>query len=126
MAKKAESSYKTRWFRDSEIPGFALRIEKTGSKSWVFEYRHKLPGKYKRHTIGEFYPGDRNNANDARTIAYDLRKNLWVGKYPTNISEAKTVKEIVELYLKNKPRKKNSGAHYWCERVILPYAGEFS
>jgi integrase len=126
VAKKAEPSNKTRWFRDSEIPGFALRIEKTGSKSWVFEYRHKPSGKYKRHTIGEFYPGDPDNANDARTIAYNLRKNLWVGKYPTNLSEAKTVKEIVERYLKNKQRKRNSGAHYWCERVILPYAGDLT
>ena len=126
VAKKAEPAYKTRWFRDSEIPGFALRIEKTGHKSWVFEYRHKPSRKYKRHTIGEFYPGDPNNARDARTIAYDLRKNLWVGKYPTNKSEAKTVKEIVERYLKNKPRKRNSGAHYWCERVILPYAGDLT
>ena len=126
VAKKAEPAYKTRWFRDSEIPGFALRIERTGHKSWVFEYRHKPSGKYKRHTIGEFYPGDPNNARDARTIAYELRKNLWVGKYPTNKSEAKTVKEIVARYLKNKPRRKNSGAHYWCERVILPYAGDLT
>ena len=126
VAKNAAPAYKTRWYRDSEIPGFALRIEKTGYKSWVFEYRHKPTGKYKRHTLGQFFPGDPDNARDARRIAYELRKDLWVGKYPTNKSEAKTVKEIVARYLKNKPRRKNSGAHYWCERVILPYTGDLT
>ena len=40
VAKTATSTYRTKWIRDIQVPGFALRIEKTGKKSWTFGYRH--------------------------------------------------------------------------------------
>ncbi len=126
VAKTAESKFKTRWIRDTQVPGFALRIEKTGSKSWTFGYQHKPSRKYKLHTIGPFNPYDNNDAENARALAEQMRLNLRQGIYPTNFSEGKTVKDIVDYYLKRKRRTKNAGAHYWCERIILPYVGDLT
>ena len=123
VAETATPTYRTRGIRDIQVPGFALRIEKTGSKSWTFGYRHKPTGKYKLYTIGTFNKDDRNNTDNARALAEKMRLNLRQGIYPTNFSEGETIRDIVEYYLKDKQRIKNSGAHYWWERIILPYVG---
>ena len=117
VAKTATSTYRTKWIRDIQVPGFALRIEKTGSKSWTFGHRHKPTGKYRLHTIGTFNPGDRNNADNARALAEQMKLNLRQGIYPTNFSQGETIRDIVGYYLKGKLRRKNSGPHYWCESV---------
>jgi integrase len=126
VAKTARSTYRTRWIRDSQVPGFALRIEKTGSKSWTFGYRHKPTGKYKLHTIGTFNDSDRNDAENARALAEKMRLDLREGIYPSNFSQGATIRDIVEYYLKGKQRGRNSGPHYWCERIVLPYVGDMT
>ena len=101
-------------------------MERTGSKSWTFGYQHKPSRKYKLHTIGPFNPYDNKDADSARALAEQMRLNLRQGIYPTNFSEGKNIKDIVEYYLKGKQRTKNTGAHYWCERIVLPYVGEMA
>ena len=126
VAKTATSTYRTKWIRDTQVPGFALRIEKTGSKSWTFGYRHKPTGKYRLHTIGTFNEDDRNDADNARALAEKMRLNLREGVYPTNFSEGQTIKDVVEYYLKGRQRTKNTGPHYWCERIVIPYVGDMT
>jgi integrase len=126
VAKKAQREYKTKWVRDTDVPGFALRIQPSGAKSWTFGYRHKPSGKPKLHTIGTFNKSNLNDADDARRLAEQMRLALRDGKYPTNYAVAKTVKDIVDAYLKTKPRTKNSGPHRVCERIILPYAADLT
>jgi hypothetical protein len=55
-----------------------------------------------------------------------MRLNFRQEIYPTNYSEGETIKDIVEYYLKSKQRIKNSGPHYWCEKIILPYVGDMT
>lgn len=118
VAKTATSTFRTKWIRNTQVPGFAMRIEKTGSKSWTFGYRHKPTGKYRLHTIGTFNMYDGNDADNARALAEQMRLNLRQGIYPTNFSQGATIRDIVEDYLKSKLRRKNTGSHYWCERCI--------
>jgi integrase len=125
-AKIATSTYRTKWIRDTQVPGFALRIEKTGSKSWTFGYRHKPTGKYRLHTIGTFNEDDRDDADNARALAEKMRLNLREGVYPTNFSEGQTIKDVVEYYLKGRQRTKNTGAHYWSARIVIPYVGDMT
>lgn len=126
VAKTATSTFRTKWIRDTQVPGFALRIEKAGKKSWTFGYRHKPTGKYKLHTIGTFNKDDGNDTDNARALAEQMRLNLRQGIYPTNYSQGETIRDVVEYYLKGKLRRRNTGPHYWCERIILPYVGDMT
>jgi len=61
VVKTAKPARKTRFIRDTEIPGFALRIEPTGAMSWTYQFRYKTNddrnGKTRLYTIGSCNPG---------------------------------------------------------------------
>jgi len=60
VVKTAKPALKTRFIRDTEIPGFALRIEPTGAMSWAYQFRYKANddrnGKTRLYTFGSCNP----------------------------------------------------------------------
>ena len=50
----------------------------------------------------------------------DITPNLIQHKSEDHVE---TVADIIQPYLKNKGCKNISGPHYWCGRIVLPYAG---
>jgi integrase len=142
VVKTAKPARKTRFIRDTEIPGFALRIEPSGAMSWAYQFRYKTNddrnGKTRLYTIGSCNPGSSEDSKSARkkadAIRIDIRDH---NKYPsggsahanstsspnTGNQSVKTVADIVRLYLEDKKSKNRSGPHYWCRRIVIPYAG---
>src|SRR5438874_10490874 len=62
---------------DSDIGGFGVRIRKSGSRSWVFQY--DFAGKTKRITLGKVSAID---AGKARAIASELHAKVRLGQDP--------------------------------------------
>src|SRR4051794_9399410 len=58
----------------SDIGGFGIRIRKSGSRSWVFQY--DFAGKTKRITLGKISAID---ASKARAIASELHAKVRLG-----------------------------------------------
>lgn len=142
VVKTAKPARKTRFIRDTEIPGFALRIEPTGAMSWTFQFRYKTNddrnGKTRLYTIGSCNPGSSEDIKSARKKADAIRIAIRDhNKYPsagfananstslpsTDSESAITVADVVRLYLEDKKCTNRSGPHYWCKRVVIPYAG---
>jgi integrase len=61
----------------SDIGGFGIRIRKSGSRSWVFQY--DFAGKTKRITLGKISAID---ASKARAIASELHAKVRLGQDP--------------------------------------------
>jgi Arm DNA-binding domain len=62
---------------DSDIGGFGVRIRKSGSRSWVFQY--DFAGKTKRITLGKVSAID---PAKARAIASELHAKVRLGQDP--------------------------------------------
>ena len=83
VVKTAKSARKTRFIRDTEIPGFALRIEPTGAMSWTYQFRYKTNddrnGRTRLYTIGSCNPGSSEDIKSARkkvdAIRIDIREH---------------------------------------------------
>jgi integrase len=142
VVKTAKPARKTRFIRDTEIPGFALRIEPTGAMSWTYQFRYKTNdnrrGKTRLYTIGSCNPESSEDIKSARkkadAIRIDIRDH---NKYPsggsahanstslpnTDGQSAITVADVVRFYLEDKKCTNRSGPHYWCKRIVIPYAG---
>ncbi|MBI1821138.1 MAG: tyrosine-type recombinase/integrase [Nitrospirae bacterium] len=86
------------FIRDSEIPGFALRITSTGIKSFIWEGRIK--GQVKRITLGQYGP---LTVEEARKMAIKTKSNVLQGGDPAKERKDKfkepTFKELSDMYL---------------------------
>jgi integrase len=142
VVKTANPARKTRFIRDTEIPGFALRIEPSGAMSWTYQFRYKTNddrnGKTRLYTIGSCNPGSSEDIKSARkkadAIRIDIRDH---NKYPsggsaranntsfpnTGSQNAITVADVVSFYLEDKKCTNRSGPHYWSQRIVIPYTG---
>ena len=86
VAKTATSTFRTKWIRDTQVPGFALRIEKTGSKSWTFGYPHKATSfttecnqsfRHKAGPISSLEPSlNRDKRNRCKSCSEDNPSNM--------------------------------------------------
>jgi integrase len=85
---------------DSDIGGFGIRIRKSGSRSWVFQY--DFAGKTKRMTLGKVSAID---AAKARAIASELHAKVRLGQDPaavkaeSQVRAAETFGAVVKPYL---------------------------
>src|SRR5262245_54231275 len=85
---------------DSDIGGFGVRLRKTGSKSWVFQY--DFAGKTKRITLGKVSAID---PAKARAIASELHAKVRLGQDPAAVKaeskarDAETFGAAVKPYL---------------------------
>jgi integrase len=85
---------------DSDIGGFGVRLRKTGSKSWVFQY--DFASKTKRITLGKVSAID---PAKARAIASELHAKVRLGQDPAGAKaeskarDAETLGAAVKPYL---------------------------
>ena len=97
---------------DSEVIGLGVRVQRTGSKSFILMYRRG--GKKRKHTMGALRVG--YGVKEARERAKDLLKGLRDGVDPQEAKaeerQALSVAELADLYLELgpalKPEKKQS------------------
>ncbi|MDQ3211682.1 MAG: tyrosine-type recombinase/integrase [Acidobacteriota bacterium] len=93
---------------DAAVPGLALRVTPTGARSWSVLYRHR--GRLRRMTLGTL---DLVSLADARQRARDLLYAAGKGDDPAaakqDAKHAKTVGELVEIYIEKhaKPKKRS-------------------
>lgn len=120
----------TRTF-DSKVEGLALRVRRTGAKSWVLRYRHA--GQRREYVIGSAAD---LTASQARIHARRLRDRLAGGEDPmaskvesrvqaVRIKARKTLREFAETYkatVAKKPLTKASDESI-LEKWILPLLG---
>lgn len=133
---------------DAILPGMALRVTKSGSKSWVVYYRSPVEidrrgqPKVKRYTIGK-YP--RLGLADAREEAGSVMRRVDEGDDPQKEkAEAKrqqstamqadpiTVQDGVHRYIEDhvkvrcKPRVRADGTEFWeLERVMSSHVNSY-
>ena len=91
--------------RDSDLPGFALRVTKA-SKSFVFERR--IHGRMRRVTLGRF---GMLTADQARAEARRMAADISQGTVPERLRKRRTFGELVDLYLEHHTPVKRSAAH---------------
>jgi integrase len=109
--------------RESETPGFALRVTENGAKSWALIYYFN--GRKTRLTLGA-YP--EMSLADARKQAREHRSEVENGKDPAaekrSARAAQTVSEAAEVYIERwaKPNKRTwAGDRWMLNKHVLPY-----
>ena len=91
-----------RFVRDSELPGFALRVTKA-SKSFIFEKR--IHGRMRRVTLGRL---GILTADEARERAISMAAEISKGTVPERLRKRRTFGELADLYLeRHAPRKRS-------------------
>ena len=84
---------------DNEVTGFAIRIYRSGSRSFTFDYR--IHGRQRRYRIG---PWPEWTAVGARERARELRREVDIGIDPHDSREfyrtAPTVSDMIDRYIK--------------------------
>jgi len=117
-----------RWLFDNEVPGFGVRIQPSGRKTYVLRYRNS-DRTQRKHTIGRCcdMPPDQ-----ARALARKIYATIADGKDPAaeraDARTAPTIKELSERYLKEhaepykKPASVKGDRQMW-NAVILPKWG---
>ncbi len=111
------------FYRDSAIPGFALRVTSGGVKSFIAEKR--INGKVRRMTLGRY---GHLTVEQARREAMQLLGMVATGKDPIAEKKAKQVKSITLLdafedYLKTRKDLKPSTIHDYRRSVTGPLSG---
>ncbi|HEY3197704.1 MAG TPA: site-specific integrase [Nitrospirales bacterium] len=99
-----------RFVRDSELPGFALRITKA-SKSFIFEKR--IHGRMRRMTLGRF---GNLTAEEARVQAIRMAAEISQGAVPERLRKRRTFGELSDLYLERHLPGKRSARN---DRAVL-------
>jgi len=110
------------FYRDSAIPGFALRVTSGGVKSFIAEKR--INGKVRRMTLGRY---GHLTVEQARREAMQLLGMVAIGKDPIADKKAKqaksvTLQEAFEDYLKTRKDLKLSTIHDYRRSMNGPFA----
>lgn len=87
--RNASGGKTQKFYRDDQIPGFALRVTSGGVKSFIVEKR--INGKVKRMTLGRF---GNLTVEQARTEAKRLTGDVAIGKDPVAEKKAKRAKTV--------------------------------
>lgn len=94
---------------EKEVPGFGLRLNPGGSKTWILRYRNEA-GRDRLLKLGRF---PTMSPQAARQRAKDRLAEVWGGEDPSRerqeAKEALTVAEFADLYLErhSKPHKRS-------------------
>lgn len=107
-AKAADRQAQTDYF-DAQTTGLALRVSRTGHRSWTFHY---TLGSRKRITFGE-YPAI--SLSLARTRADEARVSVSQGIDPS-LSGGETLKDISESYMQREGSQLRSAR--WRQRAL--------
>lgn len=110
------------FYRDSAVPGFGLRVNSGGSKSFIVEKR--INGKVKRITLGRY---GNLTVEQARNEAAKLLGEVATGKDPSAEKKAKRAKsttllEAFEDYLLTRKDLRPSTIHDYTRSINGPLA----
>jgi integrase len=107
---------------DTQIPGLALRVTPTGSKSWTVLYRHR--SRLRRLTLGKASVLSLADARDrARDFLHDATKGADPATAKQDGRKAQTIGDLADLYIQKwaKPRKRSWKADdNLLRRKVLP------
>ena len=128
VATLSMSGPEERRFWDSDLPGFCLRVQRSGSASFCL--KHSVDGRQRWHTLGA--AGAQLDATSARAAAATI---LQHDRQTRPISAAKThgitVAQMAELYLAEGPLAKlEKRASSWeadtsnLRRHVVPLIGD--
>lgn len=110
------------WFDDA-VPGFGLRIRKTGARSWIFQY--KIGSLTRRYLIGH---ASAIKVGRAREIASELHAKVRLGGDPAAEKRIKverashTFGALVEKYLAQQEREMRPGSYREIKRHLEQHA----
>lgn len=116
---------------DDHTPGLALRVTKTGKKSFVYRYRYK--SKVKRYTIGS-YPkiGLAKARKEVKKLAFQVSQNIDPLKEkqkekrkPALLTFAKLTDEFKEKYLPTLRESTRSEYKRIIDNELVPKLGSF-
>src|SRR5437588_12284799 len=100
VVDRAETRTTDHFIWDDELPGFGLRVFKSGKRSYLVQYR--ATGRTRRYTIGLHGPW---TPETARKKALSLLGQIAHGENPAEArrldAKALTVKELCTQYLKD-------------------------
>lgn len=110
------------FYRDSAVPGFGLRVNSGGSKSFIVEKR--INGKVKRITLGRY---GNLTVEQARNEAAKLLGEVALGKDPAAEKKAKhakatTLLETFDDYLLTRKNLRDSTIHDYSRNIHGPLA----
>jgi integrase len=117
-SKARDGEMQTDYF-DEKTPGLALRVSRSGLKSWTYHFTHV--GKRNRLTFGN-YPAI--SLAGARTRAEEARAAVVEGTDPRSL-KGETLRAICEDYQKREGNKlRSAGWQQWAlERHVYPVLG---
>jgi integrase len=117
-AKARSGDVQTDYF-DEQTPGLALRVSRTGLKSWTYLYT-AIGGKRKRMTFGT-YPA--TSLASVRSKADTIRSAIEAGNEPKAAKD--TFKSICEEYLKRDGKRLRTKAEreHLLNRLVFPAFG---
>ncbi len=101
IVENAKTKEKRYFIHDTEVDGLSLKIEPTGSKTYVFEYRvgYGRRGKSKRLTIGK---SSKVNLGTVKDIAREYNAKISLGDDPSEKIEAEknknSFKEAIDRF----------------------------
>lgn len=116
---------RTYWDSDPKAPGFGVRVNPGGSKSFFLNYR--VEGRERRIVIGPF---PRWSVAAARDRAKELRRQIDRGDDPASDRrdrrDAATVQDLVDRYIADHlPRKKMKGGRLKDHKKMLTEIGKY-
>ncbi|MEZ5548906.1 MAG: integrase family protein [Pseudomonadales bacterium] len=110
-APKSNGTFVQKMYRDSALPGFALRVSGGGAKSFIVEKR--INGKLKRITLGRYGP---LTCEQARKEAHKLLGSIASGGDPVTekkekVAQSVTLQEAFDSYLGTRKDLKAATIH---------------
>ncbi len=104
--------------RDSEIPGFGLRVWPSGKRTYVLKYR-TAEGRQRKATLGQHGPV---TAEQARKRAFKWLSEARHGVDPasehTSLRRPPTLGDLAERYLAEHARVKKAAHSLGCDAAI--------
>jgi integrase len=112
---------------DDAVPGFAIRIKASNTRSFVLMYRRKSDGKQRRFTIGAFGAW---NTTQAREEARRIKREVDAGGDPVgereDIRTAPTMANLAERFIADYlPRKRPSTQRVYGQQIAADVVPAF-
>ena len=92
---------------DSDVPGFGIAIQKSGNKSFVFQYRlHSKTNRVAIGSIGHLSPDQARK--QARELAYEVSKGNDPARNKRELRNAISVSLLLDLYIQSAAFRSNA------------------
>lgn len=116
------------WLWDDALPGFGIRVQKSGRKTFIIRYRN-LAGRGRSYTIGRICDLSLRDARDkARSLFARIREGYDPSEAKEEAKDAPTVADLSDRYMRDhalpykKPRSARNDQSMW-QLHVLPAIG---